>query len=40
MDLTIAAKVPQVAYFTTLLIRFANNVVGGEQFIDMARWGG
>eukprot|EP00887_Chlorella_sp_A99_P005252 scaffold1.g5252.t1 len=27
-----------VAYFTTLAIRFVNNVIGGEQFIDMARW--
>lgn len=27
----------QVAYFTTLAIRFVNNVIGGEQFIDMAR---
>lgn len=37
---TIARRIPQVAYFTTLAIRFANNVVGGENFIDMARWAG
>jgi hypothetical protein len=37
---TIARRIPQAAYFTTLAIRFANNVVGGENFIDMARWAG
>ena len=30
----------QVAYATTVAVRFANNVVGGENFIDMARWAG
>ena len=40
VDQTIARKIPQIAYFTTLAIRFANNIVGGEQFIDMARWAG
>ncbi|KAI3433810.1 hypothetical protein D9Q98_003614 [Chlorella vulgaris] len=40
VDQTIARRIPQVAYFTTLAIRFANNVVGGENFIDMARWAG
>jgi hypothetical protein len=40
VDETIARRVPQAAYLTTLLIRFANNVVGGEQFIDLARWAG
>jgi hypothetical protein len=40
VDDTIARKVPQIAYLTTTIIRFANNVVGGEQFIDMARWAG
>jgi hypothetical protein len=38
VDDTIARSVPGIAYFTTTAIRFANNVVGGEQFIDMARW--
>ena len=37
---TIARRIPQVAYFTTLAIRFVNNVIGGENFIDMARWAG
>lgn len=37
---TIARRIPSIAYFTTLAIRFANNVVGGENFIDMARWAG
>ena len=40
VDETIARRVPQIAYLTTTIIRFANNVVGGEQFIDMARWAG
>ena len=40
VDETIARKVPQIAYLTTTIIRFANNIVGGEQFIDMARWAG
>lgn len=31
---------PQVAYGTTVAIRFINNVIGGENFIDMARWAG
>jgi hypothetical protein len=30
----------QIAYGTTIAIRFINNVIGGENFIDMARWAG
>eukprot|EP00210_Caulerpa_lentillifera_P003545 g3381.t1 len=40
VDVSIAKRVPQIAYFTTIVIRFINNVVGGENFIDMARWAG
>lgn len=40
VDLSIAKRVPQVAYVTTIIIRFVNNVIGGENFIDMARWAG
>ncbi|KAI8462697.1 MAG: hypothetical protein J3K34DRAFT_455167 [Monoraphidium minutum] len=40
VDMTIARKVPQVAYGTTVGIRFVNNVIGGENFIDLARWAG
>lgn len=40
VDMTIAKKVPQIAYATTIGIRFVNNVIGGENFIDMARWAG
>ncbi|GLI61148.1 hypothetical protein VaNZ11_003432 [Volvox africanus] len=40
VDMTIARSVPQVAYGTTVAIRFINNVIGGENFIDMARWAG
>ena len=40
VDETIARKVPGIAYLTTTIIRFGNNIIGGEQFIDMARWAG
>ncbi|KAG2423210.1 hypothetical protein HXX76_015467 [Chlamydomonas incerta] len=40
VDMTIARSIPQVAYGTTIAIRFINNVIGGENFIDMARWAG
>lgn len=40
VDETIARRIPQIAYLSTLAIRFANNVVGGENFIDLARWAG
>ena len=29
VDMTIAKKVPQIAYGTTVGIRFCNNVIGG-----------
>jgi hypothetical protein len=37
VDATVARRVPQIAYATTVAIRFVNNVIGGEQFIDLAR---
>ena len=40
VDETIARRIPGVAYLTTTVIRFGNNIIGGEQFIDMARWAG
>lgn len=40
VDLTIAKKIPQAAYVATIVMRFINNIIGGEQFIDMARWAG
>nr|QKY15095.1 RETICULATa-RELATEd chloroplastic-like isoform a (C2E21) [Polytomella parva] len=40
VELTVAKKVPQLAYVATIALRFANNVVGGENYIDMARWAG
>ncbi|GMH45435.1 hypothetical protein BSKO_13392 [Bryopsis sp. KO-2023] len=40
VDVSIAKKVPQLAYVTTIIIRFINNIIGGENFIDMARWAG
>jgi hypothetical protein len=30
----------QIAYGTTVAIRFANNIIGGENFIDLARYFG
>lgn len=40
VDKTIARKFTQVAYFTSFALRFVNNVIGGENFIDTARWTG
>ena len=40
VDDTIARRIPQIAYLTTMAVRFGNNIIGGEQFIDMARWAG
>ncbi|XP_043697441.1 protein RETICULATA, chloroplastic-like [Telopea speciosissima] len=36
----LAKKVPPVAMAFTIGVRFANNVYGGMQFIDWARWSG
>ncbi|UPR03115.1 protein RETICULATA-related [Chloropicon primus] len=36
----LAKNVPMIANLATIAIRFANNIYGGEQFIDMARWAG
>jgi hypothetical protein len=40
VDSTIGKKFPPVAYAGTFTFRFINNVLGGENFIDMARWTG
>jgi hypothetical protein len=40
VDATVARKFPAAAYAATLAFRFVNNVIGGENFIDMARWAG
>ena len=40
VDRTLARKLPQLAYVTSTVLRFGNNVVGGEQFVDLARWTG
>lgn len=40
VEVTVAKKVPAAAAATTLIARLANNVIGGENFIDMARWTG
>ena len=40
VDKALAGRLPQLAYVTSLVLRFANNIVGGEQFVDLARWTG
>ncbi len=40
VEVTVAKKIPAAAAATTLIARLANNVIGGENFIDMARWTG
>ncbi len=40
VEITVAKKIPAAASATTLIARLANNVIGGENFIDMARWTG
>ena len=34
VDKALAGRLPQLAYVTSLIIRFGNNIVGGEQFVD------
>lgn len=36
----LAKQVPPVAMAFTIGVRFANNVYGGMQFVDWARWSG
>lgn len=36
----LAKRVPPVAIAFTVGVRFANNIYGGMQFIDWARWSG
>ncbi|KAK1270345.1 hypothetical protein QJS04_geneDACA007709 [Acorus gramineus] len=36
----VAKQVPPVAMAFTVGVRFANNVYGGMQFVDWARWSG
>jgi hypothetical protein len=36
----VAKQVPPVALAFTVGVRFANNVYGGMQFVDWARWSG
>jgi len=40
VDASLARSFPPAAYAATLAFRFVNNVIGGENFIDMARWMG
>lgn len=36
----LAKKVPSVALAFTVGVRLANNIYGGMQFVDWARWSG
>ncbi|CAK9184312.1 unnamed protein product [Ilex paraguariensis] len=36
----LAKQVPPVALVFTFGVRFANNIYGGMQFVDWARWSG
>ena len=36
----LAQKMPMMANVGTVVVRFANNIYGGEQFVDLARWAG
>lgn len=36
----LAKNIPPVALAFTVGVRFANNVYGGMQFVDWARWSG
>lgn len=36
----LARRVPQVAMAFTVGVRFANNIYGGMQFVDWAKWSG
>lgn len=40
VDISVAKRIPQIATVTTIIFRFINNIIGGENFIDMARWFG
>lgn len=39
-SLPLVSKVPVVANIATVVVRFANNIYGGENFVDLARWAG
>lgn len=39
-SLPLTKKVPVVANIATVVVRFANNIYGGENFVDLARWAG
>jgi len=39
-DFFIGARFPMLNNAATVGIRFVNNIIGGENFIDMARWAG
>ena len=40
VDKSLAGRLPQLAYVTSTVLRFGNNIIGGEQFVDLARWTG
>ena len=40
VDKTLANSFPKAPYFISFVLRLLNNVWGGENFIDHARWTG
>jgi hypothetical protein len=39
-SLPVAQRVGALPLAVSLIIRTANNIIGGEQFVDLARWAG
>ena len=40
VDKTLAQRLPKAPYVISFVLRLLNNVWGGENFIDHARWTG
>lgn len=40
VDKTIAKQLPKAPYVVSFILRLINNIWGGENFIDHARWTG
>ena len=40
MDKTLAKSLPKAPYIISFVLRLFNNILGGENFIDHARWTG
>ena len=40
VDKTLAKSLPKAPYIISFVLRLFNNILGGENFIDHARWTG